>query len=156
LSTPDNSTVHYLNKNNFSFIYGSNTKLRKPLILRLLKEMTDNNISPDTILQQETCLIPPWNIHNYEIDTSLCAHLKKETPEIIYRNLFNELIHTDNPIHSQIYTDASKTLNGIGLAVIHQNNIQLFQLNSHSSIYTAEYVALLKDYQWNLGQNSSI
>lgn len=83
-----------------------NTNLRKPLSTRLRKEMSDNNISPDTILQYETCLTPPWSLHNYEIDTSLSVNIKKETPEIVYRNLFNELIHKDNHNNPQVYTDA--------------------------------------------------
>jgi len=64
----------------------------------------------------------------------------------VYRNLFNELVHTANP-NIQISTDASKTQTDIGLVVVHQNTTQLFQLNTNSSIYMAEYVALLKEVQ---------
>lgn len=77
-------------------------KLRKPLSLRLLKEMSNNNIFSDTILQHETCLITPWNACNYEIDTSLSVYLKKETPKLVYRHSLNELIQSDNLINSQI------------------------------------------------------
>jgi len=42
----------------------------------------------------------------------------RETLEIVYRNLFFELIHSDNHNNTQIYTDASKTSTGISLAVI--------------------------------------
>jgi len=47
----------------------------------------------------------------------------------------------------QIYTDASKTHTGLGLAVIQKNTTHLFQLNIHSSIYIAKYVAFLKEMQ---------
>ncbi|KAL4100873.1 hypothetical protein QTP88_020902 [Uroleucon formosanum] len=153
LSTPDNSTIHYLNINQSSSEFNLNTNRRKPLSTRLRKEMSDNNISPDTILQYETCHTPPWIVQNFEIDTSLSAHVKKETPEIVYRNLFNELIHTDNHNNSQIYTDASKTSTSIGMAVIHESSTQVFQLNSQSSIYTAEYIALLKGVQTAVNTN---
>ncbi|XP_022183531.1 uncharacterized protein LOC111043058 [Myzus persicae] len=153
LSTPDNSTIRYLNVNQSPSVYVLNTNLRKPLSTRFRKEMSDNNISPDTILQYETCLTPPWSLNQLEIDTSLSAHVKKETPEIVYRNLFNELIHTDNHNKTQIYTDASKTSTGIGLAVIHKSSTQAFQLNNHSSIYTAEYIALLKGVQTAVNKN---
>lgn len=153
LSTSDNSTIHYININQYPSVYDLNTNLRKPLSIRLRKEMSDNNISPDSIIQYETCLTPPWSLQNYEIDTCLTAYEKKETPEIVYRNLFNELIHTDNPNNSQIYTDASKTSTGVGLAVIHNSSTQSFQLNSHSSIYTAEYIALLKGVQTAVNTN---
>ncbi|KAF0703171.1 Uncharacterized protein FWK35_00026188 [Aphis craccivora] len=108
LSTPYNSTIHYLNKNQSPSVYVLNTNLRKPLSTRLRKEMSDNNIFPETILQYETYLNPPRRSHNFEIDTSLSAYVKKK-PEIVYRNVFNELIHMDNYNNSQIYTDASKT-----------------------------------------------
>ncbi|KAL4123117.1 hypothetical protein QTP88_015347 [Uroleucon formosanum] len=153
LSTPDNSTIHYLNINQSSSEFNLNTNRRKPLSTRLRKEMSDNKISPDTILQYETCHTPPWSVQNFEIDTSLSAHVKKETPEIVYRNLFNELIHTDNHNNSQIYTDASKTSTSIGMAVIHESSTQVFQLNSQSSIYTAEYIALLKGVQTAVNTN---
>ncbi|XP_050066278.1 uncharacterized protein LOC126555393 [Aphis gossypii] len=153
LSTPVNSTIHYLNINHSSSVYDLNTNLRKPLRSRLCKEMSDNNISSDTILQYETSFTPSWILQNYEIDTSLSAHVKKETPEIVYRNVFNELIHMDNPNKSQIYTVASKTSTGIGLAVIHNSSTQIFKLNSHSSIYTAEYITLLKGVQTAVNSN---
>jgi ribonuclease HI len=155
LSTPDNSTIHYLNINQSPSVYDLNTNLRKPLSTRFRKEMSDNNISPNTILQYETCLTPPWSLNQYEIDTSFSTHVKKETPEIVYRSLFNELIHTDTDNHNntQIYTDASKTSTGIGLAVIHKSSTQVFQLNSYSSIYTAEYIALLKVVQTAVNTN---
>jgi len=67
--------------------------------------------------------------------------------------VFNELIHTDNHNNTQIYTDASKTQTGIGLVVIHKSSTQVFQLHSHISIYTAEYIALLKGVQTAVNTN---
>ncbi|KAL4121448.1 hypothetical protein QTP88_013962 [Uroleucon formosanum] len=48
---------------------------------------------------------------------------------------------------TQIYTDASKTEMGIGLAIVHLNETKQFKLNIYSSIYTAEYLALYKGVQ---------
>jgi len=137
LSTPDNSTTHYLNINQSPSTHDLNTNHRKPLSTRLCKEMSDNNISPDTILRYETCLTPPWTTRNFEIDTSLSAQVKK--PEIVYRNLLNKLIHTDNHNNSQIYTDASKTSTGIGLIDIHQSSTQVFQLLSGTVGFTQSH-----------------
>lgn len=50
-------------------------------------------------------------------------------------------------VRTQIYTDASKTEVGIGLAVVHLDETKLFKLNNKSSIYAAEYLALLKGAQ---------
>jgi len=114
-------------------IYDLNSNLGKQLSIGLRKEMSDNNISSDTILQYETCLNPPWCLHNHKIDIRLSTHAKKKTPWIVHRNLFYELIHMGNHNNTQIYTDASKTSTGIGLAVIHKSSTQAFQLHSHSS-----------------------
>jgi hypothetical protein len=78
--------------------------------------MMDINIEINEICQRESSLIPTRKQPNYLVDTSLTEHLKKETPNTIYKNLFNELIHTSNT-SSQIYTDASKTEMGIGLTM---------------------------------------
>ncbi|KAE9528885.1 hypothetical protein AGLY_012460 [Aphis glycines] len=154
LSSPENSTIHFLNKKHFSNIYEYNPKLRRPLGLRLLKEMMDINIEYNEICQRESSLIPTWQQPNYLVDTSLKEHLKKETPNTIYNNLFNELIHTSNT-STQIYTDASKTEMGIGLAVVHLNTTKQYKLNKLSSIYSAEYLALLKGVQLALDINST-
>ncbi|KAE9525443.1 hypothetical protein AGLY_014243 [Aphis glycines] len=154
LSSPENSTIHFLNKKRFSNIYEHNPKLRRPLGLRLLKDMMDINIEYNEICQRESSLIPTWQQPNYLVDTSLKEHLKKETPNTIYNNLFNELIHTSNT-STQIYTDASKTEMGIGLAVVHLNTTKQYKLNKLSSIYSAEYLALLKGVQLALDINST-
>jgi len=156
LSTLENSTIHFLNRKRFSAIYEHNSKLRKPLGLRLQKEMTDINIVFNEICERENSQIPTWKQSNYLVDTSLSVHSKKETPNITYSNLFDELIHTSNT-STQIYTDASKTEMGIGLAVVHLNSTKQFKLNNLSSIYTAEYLALFKGAQLALDiQNTKI
>jgi len=108
--------------------------------------MMDMNISSNAICQHENIQIHTWKQPNYLIYISLTEHLKKETPNTIYNNLFNELIHSSNT-SSQIYTDASKTETGIGFAVVHLNVTKQFKLNNLSSIYTAKYLALYKETQ---------
>ncbi|XP_050066012.1 uncharacterized protein LOC126555090 [Aphis gossypii] len=146
LSTPNNSTIHFLNKNRFSNIYEHNPKLRKPLGLRIQQEMMEINIAANEICQRENCQIPTCKQPNYRVDTSLTIHSKKETSNIFYNNLFNELIHSSSS-STQIYTDASKTEMGIGLAIVHLNETKQFKLNIYNTIYTAEYLALYKGVQ---------
>jgi hypothetical protein len=128
-STPENSTIHFLNRKRFSAIYEHNSKIRKPLGLELFlqKEMMDINMVFIEICQRENSLMPTWKLPNYLVDTSLSEHSKKETPNTIYSNIFYELIHTSNT-STQIYTDASKTDIGIGLAVFHLNSTKNFKL----------------------------
>jgi len=60
MSTPENSTIYFLNRKRFSTIYENNSKLRKLLGLRLQKEMKDINIVFNEICQCENSQIPTW------------------------------------------------------------------------------------------------
>ncbi|KAL4126295.1 hypothetical protein QTP88_010517 [Uroleucon formosanum] len=108
--------------------------------------MMEINIVANEICQRENCQIPTWKQPNYRVDTSLSVHSKKETSNIIYNNLFDELIHSSST-STQIYTDTSKTEMGIGLAIVHLNETKQFKFNIYNSIYTAEYLALYKGVQ---------
>ncbi|KAF0749002.1 Uncharacterized protein FWK35_00022234 [Aphis craccivora] len=106
LSTPNNSTIHFLNKNRLSKIYEHNPKLRKPLGLKLQQEMMEINIVANEISQ------------------------------------LNELIRVHSSSTStQIYTDASKTEMGIGLAIVHLNETK-HALANLQSIILSEPLAL--------------
>jgi len=67
ISTPDNSTIHVLNQQRFSDIYKHNSKLRKPLGMRLQKEIMDINIPIDEIYQWENSQIPYLKQPNYQV-----------------------------------------------------------------------------------------
>lgn len=58
LSTSDNLTIHYLNKNQFPSVYDLNTNLRKLLSIELRKEISDSNTSPEIIFQMKLALPP--------------------------------------------------------------------------------------------------
>jgi len=50
---------------------------------------------------------------------SIATYNKKETTNLTYKNVFYELIST-LPDHIHIYTDASKTDKGVGVAAVFQ------------------------------------
>lgn len=59
ISTPENSTIHFLNKKRFSTMHKFNSKLRKPLGPRLQKRMKDINIVFNEIRQHENSQMFP-------------------------------------------------------------------------------------------------
>jgi len=77
------------------------------------------------------------------VDTSLADYSKKETLNIIYKNVFNEIMGSSQS-NPQIYTDVSKTNSGVAIAIINGNQSLSYKLPDHSSIYTMEYFALLE------------
>jgi hypothetical protein len=67
---------------------------------------------------------------------------KKETSPEIFKNLFYDL--KSNLIGQDIYTDASKSEQGVGIAIIISiKKITTYKLQKNCSIYTAEAIAIL-------------
>jgi len=87
--------------------------------------------------------VPPWRAPSFLVNTSLANHTKKETMNTIYKNLLKDILNY-SPSSPQIYTDASKTNTGVGIAIIHNDSSLSYRLLDHNSIYTAEYIVLLK------------
>ncbi|XP_050535155.1 uncharacterized protein LOC126902170 [Daktulosphaira vitifoliae] len=143
LSSPENSTLPFVTQNRFANIFCSNSNLKKPLGLRMLYEMSLNNIDPNSIIKREYSVVPHWRVPSFLVDTNLANYSKKETSSIIYKNLFNEIINSP-PSNPQIYTDASKTNSGVAIAIINGHQSISYKLPDHNSIYTAEYFALLE------------
>lgn len=105
--------------------------------------MSHTNIDPNLIIKWECSVVPPWRVPTFLVDTSLVDHIKNETLNVIYKNLFNEIMDTF-PSKPQIYTDASKTNSGVAIAIINGEQSISYKLPDHNSIYTAEYFPLLE------------
>ncbi|KAL4148403.1 hypothetical protein QTP88_002656 [Uroleucon formosanum] len=107
---------------------------------------SDLNISFTNQLNPQASEQPPWITKitsNLLIYFNLTAHKKKETDSYIYKsNFFN--LKNSLPPHQEIYIDASKNTEGTAIAIIQPNSQTAFQIPSYNSIYTAEYLALLK------------
>ncbi|KAE9521282.1 hypothetical protein AGLY_018301 [Aphis glycines] len=83
---------------------------------------------------------PPWSTKIY-ITVELSENKKKETSPEIFKNLFHDL--KSNLIGQDIYTDASKSEQGVGIAIIIDTKITTYKLQKNCSIYTAEAIAIL-------------
>ena len=68
---------------------------------------------------------------------------KKEIDSNIYKSNFFDL-KISLPPHREIYEDASKNTEGTAIAIIQPNSQTSFQIPIQNSIYTAEYLPLLK------------
>jgi len=83
---------------------------------------------------------PPWST-KIDINVELSENKKKETSPEIFKNLFYDL--KSNLIGQDIYTDASKSEQGVGIAIIIDTKITTYKLQKNCSIYTAEAIAIL-------------
>jgi len=93
------------------------------------------------IIKKEKIISPPWT-STYNINIELNTLRKENTPPNRYKNVLKSNIEHLNDFQ-EIYTDASKNDEGVGIALV-KNNLQTsFKLPSTCSIYTAEAVAIL-------------
>lgn len=108
----------------------------------LIKLIKENKIKLPHIITNEINTKPPWT-RNYLINTELSSLSKQQTPHIIYRNHLKSIIenYQDN---QEVYTDGSKTHEGVGLSIIFPPKKILYKLSPSCSIFTAEAMAILK------------
>ena len=85
---------------------------------------------------------PPWTLRKIEICLHLTNLSKKSnfTPSR-YKQYALEHINKKGP-HYAIYTDGSKSLDGVGCAAVSQDKISKFSLPKEASIFTAELTAI--------------
>ncbi|KAF0767437.1 RNase H domain-containing protein [Aphis craccivora] len=77
-----------------------------------------------------------------EINTDLLKYNKKTTTNSFIVSLFYEFVNLLYHDYTLIYTDASKSINGTGFAIVDGPQVKIFQLPYFSSIFTAEAYAL--------------
>jgi len=97
----------------------------------------------------------PWT-WSPDINTDLLKYNKNTTTNSSIVALFYESVDLQYHDYTLIYTDASKTINGTGFAVLDGPQVKTFRLPSFSSIFTAESYALLCIWQSNSSYNQTI
>lgn len=83
---------------------------------------------------------------------SLSYHNKKETTNTTYKNILNEVL-IKLPDHIPIFTDASKTDKGVGIAVVIQQTELSERLTNDCNIYSAEALAIYKALSYIINAN---
>jgi hypothetical protein len=70
-------------------------------------------------MTREVFLKPSRTMTKYSFDMSIAYYNKKETSNHTYKNVYNKVIEKVLD-HIHIYTDASKTDKGVGVAAVIQ------------------------------------
>ncbi|XP_057654757.1 uncharacterized protein LOC130893013 [Diorhabda carinulata] len=87
---------------------------------------------------------PPWIIPIPTINVNLSYNKKEETNHPLIVQSFRTLVEENLKEYHLMYTDASKTPNGIGAAVILANENFAFKLSPHNSVHTGELYAIFQ------------
>jgi len=103
--------------------------------------LQENNLDISNVPHYYTLSDPQWK-NLIETNTELSLFKKYDTPSSIYKK---EYFHKIQNISSdKMYTDASKSQDGVGAAIIWNNAEFLFKLPNSCSVFTAESIAILK------------
>uniref|UniRef100_A0A1B6LNL6 Reverse transcriptase domain-containing protein n=1 Tax=Graphocephala atropunctata TaxID=36148 RepID=A0A1B6LNL6_9HEMI len=145
-------------------------KKRKPLFIHSFKCITDinPNFSSNTEHKQQWDFDEPLFMVSKEnkprispiIADSNIKISKKLQKDIVTNQVVNEQMNITYKDHVFVYTDGSKSKNGVG-AAFHIPNLNFYvkySLNKYMSSYTAEVVAILKSIQHinNLNDNNFV
>jgi kelch-like protein 2/3 len=87
---------------------------------------------------------PPWTFITPEVRFDLASYRKQTTSSLVYKGLYNELC-TKYPLHAKVFTDGSKSENGVAAAAVLLSgdvDTSSKRIPSDSSVYTAELTAL--------------
>ena len=114
-------------------------KLPKPLEVRLAEPANEVGILPPAVTEINTPKYPPWNRGSLNICQA--QYDKKSCSDAQLRTSFLE--HVSGHVGSiGIYTDGSKSSDGVGCSVITPDRVIKKKLPASSSVFTAELLAV--------------
>ena len=116
----------------------------KPFHIRLNSSVNDPSIKNQRIREICCSKIPPWQVPEPSVCKKSIIKKSKSDEEIKTCFLEHDQIHSNS---MKIYTDGSKTSDGVGCAVIYKDCSHVGRLANNASIFTAELTALCKSLE---------
>ena len=113
----------------------------KPLGLRIEPLLNESNINVKNIKPFKLPVKEPWTIDPPNIIFDLNINKKSMTNPLFYQTKFLE-IKSQYKDYISIYTDGSKQDNKVGCTLVHKQETAKIRLPDHSSIFSAEAIAL--------------
>ena len=142
-ATPSNPAYYCVFHPEYEQKYTRNTKSIAPLGIRMKEHLENSNILLHQIYDNDDYIIPPWELSSPIIDLTLHSSSKKETTDSVCKQRFLEIKDSyENKGFTPIYTDGSKSDKYVSASVVPSVDIYKVNLPDHSTIFTAEAVAL--------------
>ena len=142
-ATPSNPAYNCVFHPEYEQKYTRNTKSIAPLGIRMKEHLENSNILLHQIYDNDDYIIPPWELSSPIIDLTLHSSSKKETTDSVFKQRFLEIKDSyENKGFTPIYTDGSKSDKYVSASVVSSADIYKVNLPDHSTIFTAEAVAL--------------
>ena len=135
----------YLHRNIYNTvslpIFENHPRYLKPFNIRL--DLISNhfgiNYQVSPVYHQK---VPPWKIKGLEYCKDLSCIKKSNITDVHFRSLFFEHFDEHKDCFS-IYTDGSKTKEGVGYAIVYDNTFESRRISNEASIFTAELLGIL-------------
>ena len=140
--SPENPAANALQ--GFNPLKFAGVRASKPLTLRLEASLENDSIKTQRLRDIKCSKQPPWLIP----EPSICPKILISSSKI-YR-LLRARFYDHDRIHCnsiKIYTDGSKTSDGVGCSVIHDDSSYVGRLSNNASIFTAELTGLVKSLE---------
>ena len=142
-SSPSNPAYNCVFRPEYENKYLSHTKVSPPLGIRIKEHLEGCDILIDQINEDDIYDIPPWEISTPTVNLGLHSSSKSETLDSEYRQRFLEINdYYEKKGYVPVYTDGSKTDNYVSSSAVFPVDIFKVNLPVHTSIFTAEAVAL--------------
>ena len=113
----------------------------KPFQIRLAEQVMEKSLLSQKILEIDHPNVPPWQIPQINSCVKGISKKTQSPEEIKVRFLEHDQVHKN---YVKIYTDGSKSPNGVGCAVVHKDGSHVGKLSDYASVFTAELKAILE------------
>ena len=117
-----------------------NPRSSKPFHIRLNEEVSDNSVKQQKVFEVGHQSVPPWLVPDVSCCSKDISKKNQTEEEVKAKFLEHDVVHKD---HIKLYTDGSKSEEGVGCAAIHENTSYVVKLPDSASIYTAELTAVI-------------
>ena len=142
-STPSNPAFKCVFEPEFVQKYLRNTKIIKPLGIRMMEHLQAGDIHLDQVNDQDIYDIPPWELSFPSVNLATTSTSKSETLASDYQQRFLELNDFyENNKFTSVYTDGSKSNDYVSASAVSSVDSLKVNLPTDTSIFTAEAVAL--------------
>ena len=122
-------------------VFETHPRYLKPFNIRLDSLLTQFRINSN-VTPVHYSKLAPWKIDNLEYCKDLINVKKNQITDVHFRNLFYEHFNEHKNSFS-IFTDGSKTDEGVGFAIAYEQNSECRRIPKEASVFTAELFAIL-------------
>ena len=114
-----------------------------PLGYRARKLLLSLNIGQLEVLPSFEYVSPPHTMRMPHLCSGIMATTKSSIPDTVIREIFREHADTHNDATVPIYTDGSKSADGVGCAAVLPSRVLSARLPAAASVFSAELRAVL-------------